>query len=102
MHSEGVSGKNRTLFLCVVTDRQDQVEWNREILQEVVRRVPGNINSVFFHDFNSLGINAVCFNTRAIHLDPFAPEMTEIAFRNLAAAAIACAENQNPLHVPKV
>lgn len=79
----------------IVAHRDHMVEIDAEVFIHIIRRIARNINAIFGHDGDSPWIQPVRFNACAINSGAIAREMLEVAVGDLAAAAVAGAQDED-------
>ena len=79
----------------VVANGEDQIKANVTVFVHMIRRVSGDVDAVFGHDYYRPGIEAVRFHTGTIYGSTIASVLPKIAFSHLASATISCTQDQD-------
>jgi hypothetical protein len=89
-----VSWKYRAALLCVVANRQHEIESLLRKFINDLRAMARDVDSNLFHNGNRFGPNVRCLGTGAFNIEGFPVVMAHEAFGHLGPGRIGRAENQ--------
>ena len=91
--------ENRAALFGVIADGDDKIKIDASVFADIVRGVVRNVDAVGLHGGDRARVQAMRFDAGAVDFGFALRKVIEIAMRDLAAAAVAGAEDEDFLHV---
>ena len=98
MEAGSAGRKVRAVFLGMVAYSDDVIKKHVLVLINVIGSMTRDIDAIFGHSSNRLGIDTMRFNASTIDVDLTFSKMPEVAFGQLAPAGVAGAQYKNVFH----